>query len=139
MLEIIQVQQEQIQVLKDEIARLKGHNPRPKIRPSSLEQNPEKKRKARKGKRPGSARRSKRGALEIHETKVVKADNVPCGSRFKGYEDFTVQTLVIKPHNVLYRRERWETPRGDTIVAPLPREVRALGGHFDCTVVHFCQ
>jgi hypothetical protein len=137
LLEIIQLQQEQIQGLQDEIARLKGQNPRPKIRPSSLEQNREKKRKRKKGKRPGSARRSKRGALEIHETKVVKADNVPSGSRFKGYEDFTVQGLVIQPRNVLYRRERWETPQGDAVVASLPQEVRVLGGHFDCTVVSF--
>ncbi len=137
LLEIIQLQQEQIQVLKDEIARLKGHNPRPKIRPSSLGQDPKKKRKKRKGKRPGSARRHKRGVLEINETIVVEADNVPSGSRIKGYEDFTVQGLVIQAHNVLYRRERWETPQGDAIVAPLPPEVRVLGGHFDCTVVSF--
>ena len=68
---------------------------------------------------------------------VVKADNVPSGSQFKGYEDFTVQGLVIQPHNVRYRRERCETPQGDAIVAPLPQEVRVLGGHFDCTVVSF--
>ena len=33
---ITQQQAEQIQLLKDEIARLKGHNPKPKIRPSSF-------------------------------------------------------------------------------------------------------
>jgi len=137
LLEIIHLQQEQIQTLKDEIARLKGQKPRPKIKPSKLEQDSAKDDKNGKTKRPGSARKSKRGELEIHETKVVKADDVPPGSRFKGYEDFTVQALVIKPHNVLYRRERWETPQGDTIVASLPQEVQALGGHFDCTVVSF--
>ncbi len=101
-----------------------------------MKQKPKKKRK--KGeKRPGSARRSKRGVLEIHETKVIEADNVPSGSQFKGYEDFTVQGLVIEPRNVRYRRERWETPDGATLVAALPEEVRALGGHFDCTVVSF--
>jgi hypothetical protein len=36
-LEIIQFQQEQIQELRDEIARLKGQKPKPKIRPSTLE------------------------------------------------------------------------------------------------------
>jgi Transposase IS66 family len=138
LLEIIQLQQEQIQMLKDEIARLKGQSPRPKIKPSSLEQDPKKK-KRKKDKRPGSARRRKRGVLEIHETKVIEVDNVPSGSQFKGYEDFTVQGLVIEPHNVRYRRARWETPQGDTLVAVLPEEVRALGGHFDCTVVSFIE
>ncbi len=37
LLEAIALQQEQIQVLKDEIARLNGQHPRPKIRPSTLE------------------------------------------------------------------------------------------------------
>ena len=36
LIEIIQLQQEQIQALKDEIARLKGQKPRPKIKPSKL-------------------------------------------------------------------------------------------------------
>lgn len=138
LLQIIQLQQEQIQALKDEIARLKGQKPRPTIKPSKLEDaSGNQGEKLDEGKRPGSARRSKRGVLEIHETKVIKVENVPVGSRFRGYEDFTVQGLVIKPHNVLYRRERWETPQGERIVAPLPEDVQALGGHFDCTLVSF--
>lgn len=138
LLQIIQLQQERIQAVNDEIARLKGHKPRPEIRPSKLEDpSANKEKKLHHGKRPGSARRSKRGVLEIHETKVIEPENVPPGSRFKGYEDFTVQGLVIKAHNVLYRRHRWETPEGVTIVVPLPDNVQALGGHFNCTLVSF--
>ena len=37
---IIQLQGEEIQLLKDEIARLKGQKPKPKIRPSKLEKDP---------------------------------------------------------------------------------------------------
>jgi len=35
--EVIQLQTEEIQVLKDEIARLKGQKPKPDIKPSKLE------------------------------------------------------------------------------------------------------
>ncbi|MCP4627532.1 MAG: transposase [bacterium] len=135
LLEIIQLQQEQIQALKDEIAILKKQNPRPKIKPSKLEKDIDKEKG--KKKRPGSARKKKRGQLDIHETKVVKPENVPSGSRFKGYENYTVQGLIIKPHNILYRRERWKTPQGEYIVAPLPDGMQVLGGHFDPTLVAY--
>ena len=137
LLEIVKLQQEQIQALRDEIAILKGQKPRPRIKPSKLEKNTDQKNKSGEKKRPGSARKKKRGLIEIHETKVITADNVPPGSRFKGYEDYTVQGLIIKPHNILYRRERWQTPQGDYIVAPLPDAMRILGGHFDPTLVGF--
>jgi hypothetical protein len=135
LLEIIRFQQEEIQELRDEIARLKGQKPRPKIKPSALEkERGDKANQARSKKRPGSAKRRK--APTIHETVILRAHNVPEGSTFKGYEDFTVQGLVVEPHNTLYRRERWQTPSGDSFVAPLPDDVRALG-HFDASLQRF--
>ncbi|MDA2930402.1 transposase [Acidobacteria bacterium AH-259-O06] len=138
LLEIIQLLQEQVQALRDEIARLKGEKPKPKIKPSKLEEGSGRKEKERnKGKRPGSAKRSKTAKLKIHETVVVKAKNVPQESRFKGYEDYTVQGLIFRSHNVRYRRERWQTPQGDCIVAPLPEHVEILGGHFSHSLICF--
>ena len=138
LVEIIRIQQEQIQELRDEIARLKGQKPKPKIKPSVLEKYFENKGSLRDiTKRPGSAKRQKTNNLEIHETVIVKAENVPQGSTFKGYEEFTVQGLVFQPHNTLYRRERWQTPEGDSIVAPLPEEIKAVGGHFDSSLLSF--
>jgi hypothetical protein len=108
--------------LRAEIAKLKGVTGRPVIRPSGMEQKTEPTDKA--GKRGVKQRKTER--LVIHEERVIKAD-VPAGSRFKGYEDFVVQDLVLRPHVVRIRRERWLTPDGQTILAPMPAEV---AGHF---------
>lgn len=137
LLEIIRIMQEQIQELRDEIARLKGQKPKPKIKPSTLEKVS--RGMGKKGiteKRPGSTKRRKTAQLKTRE-EVVKAESVPQGSRFKGYEDFSVQAIVFEAQNILYRRERWLTPDGKTIVAPLPGSVASVGEHFHVSVYQF--
>jgi hypothetical protein len=57
----------------------------------------------------------------------ILAATVPPGSRFNGYADFVVQDLVLRVRCIRYRRERWLTPDGQLIVAPLPGGV---DGHF---------
>jgi Transposase IS66 family len=135
LLEIIRQQGEIIQELKDEIARLKGHNPRPKIEPSRLE--PPKKEKPKSGgpKRPGSDKRQKSAELIIHDELKVPATRIPEGSKFKGYKDFIVQDLRISSHNIKYLLECWQTPEGNYVIADPPAE---LGGkHFGIELVRF--
>ena len=109
---------------REEIARLKGLKGRPSIRPSGMEDATEPKPGGKRVKRRGRGKVTPRVAVE---TKVLPVAAVPSGSQFKGYEPYQVQGLVITARVVRYRRERWLTPAGETIVAPLPGGIR---GHF---------
>ena len=125
---------EQIQLLKDEIARLKNQSPRPKIKPSSLEKKTRGK-KNPKGKRPGSKKKRKTVTIAIHESIPVEPDNIPKGSCFKGYNDFVVQGLKIESHTVRYRLKTYETPDGKYICAKLPAHLN--GRHFSPELICF--
>jgi hypothetical protein len=132
---IIGQQAEQIQLLKDEIARLKNQNPKPKIRPSSLGKKKKDKSNKRKSKRAGSKKRKKTAQLQIHETIPVPLENIPDGAVFKGYNPFVVQGLKIKLHNTKYLLETYETADGKYICSKLPE--RLNGKHYDPELICF--
>ena len=116
--------------LREEIARLKGLKGRPKLKPSGMEKAADAAgspgRKGRRG--------ARRAALALDETRILKPDSLPEGARFKGYEDFIVQDIIIKPWTVRYRRERWLLPSGETVLAALPKDV---GSHFGPNLKRF--
>ncbi len=137
LLHIVQQLLKDNQQLKDEIARLKQHNGKPKIPPSRLEKDPKEKGKEKKNsneKRPGSGKRSKTKNLIIHETIPVPPKAIPPGSIRVGHDDWIVQGLRIELHNVCYRLECWRTPDGRMIKGELPDSVN---GHFDATLRSF--
>jgi hypothetical protein len=115
-----------VAALRDEIARLKGGPRRPNIKPSGMERGTEPKPAGSSGdrKRPRGSTRAK---LSIDEDRTIRVAAPPRGSRFKGYTSFVVQDLVIRPHVVHFRCERWQTPDGGMMTAPLPA---GIDGHF---------
>ena len=121
------LQEEEKQLLKDEIARLKGQKRKPKIRPSKLENDRKEKKNPSSEKRSGSEKKKKTADLVIHEQISVPPESIPPGSIFKGYQPYTVQGIKIMPYNICYLLERWQTPDGKNIVGELPSHVQ---GHY---------
>ena len=116
---------EENQALRDEVARLKGQKGKPSIKPSQLnKKDRNKKKRERRKAREGNLKR------QINRTEIVKAQNVPAGSRFKGYNNFDTQELIIKTETIRYRLEKWLTPDGELITAALPLRPDGIGGHF---------
>jgi hypothetical protein len=108
---------------REEIVRLKGLKGRPTIKPSGMDQGTEPPKPTKTEKRRFRGKVTPRVTIE---DRVVKAA-VPDGSRFRGHEPFLVQDLVISASATRYQRERWVTPDGRTILAPLPE---GIDGHF---------
>ena len=123
---ILEKQAKEIEELKAEIRMLKEHPKKPNIKPSSLEKPPEislddtneiyKRHKEKRAKKP---------SLPIDKTERIKANNVPIGSKFKGYKKVIIQELIIKRENILYELEIWCTPEGKYIYGQLPEALRS--------------
>lgn len=108
---------------REEIVRLKGLKGRPTIKPSGMEKGTAPAKPIPDAKRRGRGKITPRVKIEA---KVIGIE-VPPGSVFKGHEAFLVQDLVISASATCYLRERWVTPDGRTILAPLPQ---GIAGHF---------
>ena len=117
------------QAIKDELARYKKLPPRPPQKPSGMEKAtdpPDAATGEAKDERSTRRRGSNLDKLKIDQT-VIMPVAAPAGSRRKGYEEIVVQDLVLNPSVTLYRRERWETSDGQTLIAPLGQGI--VGGY----------
>ncbi len=120
-------QSEEIEVLKAELRELKKLPAKPV--PSKLDDEPDNEPKKTKDKdRKGSSKRSKTKDLPIHEEKIIKLESPDETWKFLGHTEYVVQGIIIRNHNVCYKREIWQTPDGKQIIAPLP--VAVHGTHF---------
>src|SRR4051794_14140116 len=113
--------EEENRQLRDENARLKDLPKRPKLAPGGMDRATGPGRRAVRE----TARRSRRQPRRGKRTPPITEERTltvaaPPGSRRKGHEPYTVQDLVLASRVIRYRRERWATPDGREVVAPLP-------------------
>jgi len=126
---------ETVKLLKEEIDRLKGQKSRPKIPPSNFNKdskNGEKKNdKKHSSETPTSATKN----IRLKEI-LIEPQNIPVGSRFKGYSDFHVEDLNIEVVKIKYRLKFYETPSGEIVRGRLPFNLN--GKHFGPDLIVYC-
>ena len=107
-----------VQLLEDEINRLKGEKGKPNIKPKNQKiinrmEKPEKKKHKKS---------SKKHKIKIDSEVIVKIDKttLPEDVVFKGYATNVIQGIIIKSDNVLYKREQFYSAKEKkTYTAPL--------------------
>ena len=127
--------EEENQQLRAENGRLKDLPKKPKLAPGGMDKatEPDKRARTKQARRQRCKRQSGRRTPPVTEERTLVIE-APAGSRRRGFEPFTVQDLLLVPQVIRFRRERWVTPDGQEIVAPLPPEV---SGHFGPGIVRF--
>lgn len=116
--------EEEIQKLRDENNRLKGEQGKPDIKANKNKgfkknHSSEKERKIPKERKKISKNESIK--IDREEIVVYPQEKLPTDSQFKGYEEVVVQEILLKPDNILFRKEKYYSPQtGKTYLAPLP-------------------
>jgi len=134
LLRFIQEQAEELALLKDEIAKLKGQKPRPKLPKSKTADDAKNKSKHQESGNNSQCTKSRKPPRK--EQRVIEPVNIPVGSSFKGYEDYHVQDLRIESVEIQFRLAVYLGPDGSRIRGELPPEYRQ--GHFSAELIAYC-
>lgn len=128
--EMIRGLQELVQQLRDEVARLKGEQGAPRVRPQAR-QDRSSERERPKDIAPALPELAPVRAMPaVRREEIVRLDraSLPPTAEHAGYEDYVVQDVVFGAEVVRYRREAFRDPTsGARWVAPLPG---GIAGHF---------
>jgi len=127
--EQITAMQKTIEELKDEISRLNNTPKRPKFRSGGMEpRNRSKKNKLDHLSDACNLLQAQDNPKKEKEEKRIPPDNLPKRSRFKGYQNFTVQEIELHVKETTYKLEVWKAPDGTIHRGQLPEELQ--GQHF---------
>ena len=121
--------QEKIITLEQELARLRKTPKKPKFRSNQME--PRNRKKNQDSNPPPALAKSTLIQKEVSEIKV-ELNNRPEGSRFKGYQSFSVQEIGLIAKEITYKLEVWQSSSGEILRAKLPQEIQ--GSHYGPTL-----
>ncbi len=118
-----------IQRLRDEIARLKGYSPKPKINPNNPSEDQGSSSNFQSGielkERKPPIKEKKLGKILVHNHQVVRyKGELPDDARHKGYRSVVIQGIKIEPYNTEYRLERfYSKSTGKLYEAEIPKHL----------------
>ena len=113
--------EEENQRLRDEVQRLKGEQGKPVIRPLTRP-TPVSSEQERHVPRPHrKSEKQRHVVIDREEIRRVDRQGLPADAEFKGYVDVVVQDVSFSTDNVLFRKEKFYSPRErTTYIADLP-------------------
>jgi hypothetical protein len=120
LLELLAWQSKRIDELEQEILKLKNETLKPKIAPTKMDEE-EKTDKASSKKATKPEKLSKTKSLKIDETVVIEPENIPEGSKFKGFREVVIQDIIFKTHNTCYRLAQYQCPDGHYVSGEMPK------------------
>jgi hypothetical protein len=124
--------QEKAASLDEQLLAAKKLKGKPKIRPSTL--NQDKKKSKPEGKRAGSDKRSKKTDFFVDEQRIIEPEGLPEGATLNGYREYDVQDLILSRRNIRFLLAEYVTVEGQTVVGKLPAEYQ---GHYGPTLKSF--
>ena len=106
--------EEEKQKLRDENNQLKGEKGKPGIKANKnkkfkKDHSSEKERKKSKQ----HNKTSKNECIKIDREEIVgyPQEQLPADAQFKGYEEVVVQDILLKPDNILFRKQKYYSPK----------------------------
>lgn len=137
-LELLAWQARRIEELEQELLKLKGETTKPKIKPSKMDNTDNDDNNSSSSAKSGRGSKTdigKTDPINIDETITIQPEDIPVGSRFKGYRRVVVQNLILKTHNTCYQLAQYQTPDGRYLSGQLPAAVK--GSSFGKELVAF--